>query len=421
MLEKEKKSLKMLVHKYESVRSQSLKLCEPLEVEDYSLQAMENVSPPKWHLAHTTWFFETFLLVPFLKDYKVFSRPFEVLFNSYYNGVGDQYPRSWRGLLSRPTLATVIEYRTHVDKHIETLLNGKITSDICFRIALGINHEQQHQELLLTDLKYNFGHNPLYPAYCESVSVGETSENVFTFSEFGGGIYEIGSDIEDEFCFDNERPRHEVLVKDYSLANRLVTNADFLEFIDDGGYERPELWLSDGWNTLFSLNKKEPRLPLYWFYEDGCLKEYTLSGAQEISPNIPVCHVNAYEADAFARWKNCRLPTEVEWEIAAGNQSKKGNFVEGGIYHPVPAMTSDIDGLFGNLWEWTSSSYSPYPGYKAFDGQLGEYNSKFMANQLVLRGGSCVTPQDHIRLTYRNFFYPIDRWQFSGIRLASDN
>ena len=414
-------SSNLLADKYESVRSQSLKICAPLEAEDFLIQPMEDASPPKWHLAHTTWFFETFLLVPFLKDYKIFSQPFEFLFNSYYNGVGAQYPRSKRGLLSRPTLAQIFEYRTYVDKHIKLLLDGDTTSDICFRVTLGINHEQQHQELLFTDIKYNFGHNPLYPAYCQNGSPVEHPEKALAFSEFDGGIYEIGSNREDKFCFDNEGPRHEVLVKDFSLANRLVTNADFLEFVDDGGYERPELWLSDGWNTLFNLNQKEPKLPLYWLYEDRCFKEYTLGGIQEVSPNSPVCHVNAYEADAFARWKHCRLPTEAEWEIAAFNQSRVGNFVESEIYHPIQAISSDLDGLFGNLWEWTSSSYSPYPGFKAFDGQLGEYNSKFMVNQVVLRGGSCVTPRDHIRLTYRNFFYPTDRWQFAGIRLASDN
>ena len=425
MVTKEDAFPQSLADEYQFARLQSLKICAPLEVEDYVVQPMEDASPPKWHLAHTTWFFETFLLVPFLKNYQVFSQHFELIFNSYYNGVGTQYPRSKRGFLSRPTLEEIIGYRSHVDTHMNALLDGYITPEICFRINLGINHEQQHQELLFTDLKYNFGHNPLFPAYCpHSLSNQDTEKNTdkaMTFSEFGGGIYQIGSNIEDKFCFDNECPRHEVIVKDFALANRLVTNADFVEFIGDGGYERPELWLSDGWKMITNFNRKRSKLPLYWFYQDDSFKEYTLGGMRALSPNLPVCHVSAYEADAFARWKNCRLPTEAEWEIAACNQPKVGNFADTEVYHPIPAMNSVLDGLFGNLWEWTSSSYSPYPGFKPFDGQLGEYNGKFMANQLVLRGGSCVTSKDHIRLSYRNFFYPTDRWQFSGIRLASDD
>lgn len=421
MLSQEDNFSMLLSDKYQSVRSHSLKICAPLEIEDYLIQPMEDASPPKWHLAHTTWFFETFLLVPFLKDYEVFSQPFEFMFNSYYNGIGPQYPRSKRGLLSRPTLEKIIDYRAYVDRHISSLLDKALTPEIYFRITLGINHEQQHQELFFTDLKYNFGHNPLLPAYCQHSRSGLSLDEAMTFSEFDGGIYEIGANPKPEFCFDNETPRHQVLVKDFSLANRLVTNVEYLEFINDGGYERPELWLSDGWNKLSGLKESRWNAPLYWCNHDGGFKEYTLGGMHDIASDVPVCHVSAYEADAFARWKNCRLPTEIEWEIAANDQPKDGNFMDSQTYHPIPALNSSMDGLFGNLWEWTRSSYAPYPGFKSFDGQLGEYNGKFMANQLVLRGGSCVTPRDHIRITYRNFFYPADRWQFSGIRLASDD
>ncbi len=403
---------------YESVRQQSIRICEPLEVEDYLVQPMADASPPKWHLAHITWFFETFVLKPFLPGYQPFSDVYEVLFNSYYNGVGQQHPRAKRGLLSRPTVADIFDYRAHVDGHMRSLLTGEITPKVNFRTILGMNHEQQHQELLFTDLKYNLGHNPLSPIYQQGKSVPDVRPQALNFLEFSGGIYQIGIHADDEFVFDNESPRHDVLIEDFRLANRLVTNAEFIEFVEDGGYQRPELWLADAWALQCSEGKLSA--PLYWQQRQNKYFVYTLAGLVPVSPLEPVCHVSGYEADAFARWKGARLPTEMEWEVAAKSQEQKGIFVEDGFYHPLAADTAELGGMFGNLWEWTQSSYSPYPGFKSFQGQLGEYNGKFMANQLVLRGGSCVTPRSHIRPSYRNFFYPADRWQFSGIRLAKD-
>ncbi|HAK50595.1 MAG TPA: ergothioneine biosynthesis protein EgtB [Gammaproteobacteria bacterium] len=405
---------------YQSVRDQSVRICEPLETEDYLIQPMDDASPPKWHLAHVTWFFETFLLRPFVPGYEVFAAPFEVLFNSYYNGVGPQYPRDKRGTLSRPTVQQVMGYRAHVDHHMAKLLNENIDEQVRDRTTLGIHHEQQHQELLFTDVKYNLGNNPLHPAYHNKKDQEETLPIEMTFSEFTGGIYEIGTNEAGEFAFDNESPRHEVLVGDFKLANRLVTNAEFAEFIEDDGYKRPELWLSDAWSMLAKLGERRWKAPLYWQKSGDGYEEYTLSGLSAIVSEQPVCHVSAYEADAYARWKGGRLPTEMEWEVVAQGEPVIGNFVDSGRLHPVPASSASLEGMFGNLWEWTGSSYAPYPGFRPFEGQLGEYNGKFMANQLVLRGGSCVAPSVHIRASYRNFFYPSDRWQFSGIRLASD-
>ena len=407
-----------ICRQYESVRRQSVHICEPLEIEDYLVQPMTDASPPKWHLAHITWFFETFVLKPFLPGYQPFSDAYEVLFNSYYNGVGEQHPRAKRGLLSRPTVADILEYREYVDGHMKSLLTGNITPEVNFRTMLGINHEQQHQELLFTDLKYNLGHNPLSPVYQQSKSTPDAEPQALKFLEFPGGIYQIGVDAEDGFSFDNESPRHDVLIEDYCLANRLVTNAEFVEFIENGGYQRPELWLADAWAQQRSEGKLNA--PLYWRKQQKEYFVYTLGGLLPVNPLEPVCHVSAYEADAFARWKGARLPTEMEWEVATKDQVQEGQFVEDGFYHPIPADSPDLGGMFGNLWEWTKSSYSPYHGFKSFTGQLGEYNGKFMANQLILRGGSCVTPRSHIRPSYRNFFYPADRWQFSGIRLAKD-
>ena len=405
---------------YQAVRDQSVNICEPLEIEDYLIQPMEDASPPKWHLAHVTWFFETFLLKPFSPRYKVFSEPFEVLFNSYYNGVGPQHPRGLRGTLSRPTVQQVLDYRAHVDHHMAILLNENMSEQAGIRTTLGIHHEQQHQELLFTDIKYNLGNNPLHPCYHNTLTREKKSLMEMTFSEFAGGIYEIGNNLVEDFAFDNESPRHEVLVSDFCLANRLVTNAEYMEFVNDDGYNRPELWLSDAWSMLSKLGENRWQVPLYWHIGEDGVEEYTLSGLSPIMSEEPVCHVSAYEADAYARWKGYRLPTEIEWEISAQDQAVSGNFSDSEQYHPVPAHKARLDSLFGNLWEWTSSSYAPYPGFTPFEGQLGEYNGKFMANQLVLRGGSCVTPPGHIRASYRNFFYPPDRWQFSGIRLVSD-
>ena len=412
-----------LVERYRAIRAASLRNCEPLEAEDYCIQPMADASPPKWHLAHVTWFFETFLLKPFKAHYQAFHPRFEYLFNSYYNGVGQPYPRSERGLLSRPTTEEVLEYRRYVDEAMLALLAESVevqgAAELRFRTELGLHHEQQHQELFFTDIKYNLGNNPLHPAYVAGPTlVAETQVAPLKFKEFGGGIHEIGYGGEG-FRFDNETPRHEVLLRNYALATRPVTNGEFLEFIADGGYGRAELWLSDGWA---SINANAIAAPLYWYRDGDAWHEYHLDGARPLCLAAPVCHVTGYEAAAYARWAGARLPTEPEWEVASSSLALTGNFVESGPLRPRPDQDpgAGLHQVFGDVWEWTSSSYAPYPGFREFEGSLGEYNGKFMANQLVLRGGSCVTSESHIRTTYRNFFYPKDRWQFTGIRLARD-
>lgn len=413
--------------RYRLVRQKSEDICEPLEVEDYIVQPCADASPPKWHLAHTSWFFETFLLKPYLKDYAVFNEAYEYLFNSYYHGVGAQFPRPRRGTLSRPTVKEVWKYRQHVDKHMLHLLGQVLSDEAKFRLILGLHHEEQHQELMLTDIKYNFGHNPLYPVYKSQAERFQGKTRPLGFVTFAAGNYSIGHapPTLESFVFDNESPRHTVYVGDFQLADRLVTNGEYLKFIEAGGYDNFELWLSDAWSLL--QGEHGFRQPLYWVNKDDGWYEYTLSGLQPLDLDQPVIHVSGYEADAYARWCDARLPSEAEWEVAAGNldrsieqieQIDQGNFYEAGFLHPNVA--GEDNQMFGDAWEWTRSSYGPYPGFKAFPGQLGEYNGKFMANQLVLRGGSCVTSRGHIRPTYRNFFYPGDRWQFSGIRLARD-
>lgn len=411
-----------LLARYKAVREQSIRLCEPLENEDYQVQPMDDASPPKWHLAHVTWFFETFLVKPLLPAYEPLNPAFEMLFNSYYNGVGTPFTRANRGNLSRPTLAEVMHYRAYVDREIEALIEAGLDEDHEFRVVLGLHHEQQHQELILTDLKYNLGNNPLLPAYLNG-KTQPSSVSGITWHAYPGGLVETGTDGSNGFVFDNETPAHQVYLQPFELANRPVTSGEFIEFIEDDGYDRPELWLSDGWAHLDALQENRWRSPLYWHKRDGEYFEYTLSGGErQVDRQAPVCHVSGYEADAYARWSGARLPTESEWEHAAAvTPGSDGELVESGQYHPVLQLaTGEMTSLTGNVWEWTSSSYGPYPGYKPFAGQLGEYNGKFMANQLVLRGGSCATPASHIRRTYRNFFYPPDRWQFSGIRLARD-
>lgn len=397
---------------------------------------MDDASPPKWHLAHVTWFFETFLLRTSLSGYRVFNEAFHTLFNSYYNGVGQPFTRAHRGFLSRPILSEIIAYREHVDEAMVQLMTKGLSPDLLFKIELGLHHEQQHQELILTDIKYNLGNNPLQPAYSKR-QLPSSEEEALQWREFEGGLIEIGANPDREFVFDNETPRHQVFLQPYKVATQLVTNQEFIEFIEDDGYSRAELWLSDGWSHLQEKNWTKP---LYWQCEGSEFIEYCLSGVQPVDPHQAVCHVSGYEADAFARWKSCRLISESEWEHAAQTAPIAGNFVESGLLHPTGSSigssvdspvakniggsgaraADDLCSMFGNVWEWTSSSYGCYPGYQPFEGQLGEYNGKFMANQLVLRGGSCATPKLHIRATYRNFFYPPDRWQFSGIRLARD-
>jgi ergothioneine biosynthesis protein EgtB len=412
-----------IVARYGKVRDASAALAAPLEVEDYVLQAAPYASPSKWHLAHTTWFFETFVLLPFAAGYKVFQPQYAELFNSYYNGIGPQFPRPRRGTLSRPTVQEVGRYRKHVDSAMAELFDHADEQRwpaIAARTLLGCQHEEQHQELFLTDIKYNLSVNPLAPAYRTDLpAVTAPSGRELRWHGFAGGKYEIGQPGAGfEFAFDNETPRHPVLLQDFAIATRLVNNGEYLAFIEDGAYRRPELWLSDGWATV---GEGQWRAPLYWSQRDGGWWLYTLGGMRPLDEQEPVCHVSFYEADAYARWAHARLPSEAEWEVVAARYAVDGNLRESGRLHPRPATVGGaVAQLFGDAWEWTDSSYRPYPRYRPESGAIGEYCGKFMINQMVLRGGSCVTPRDHIRASYRNFFYPADRWQFSGIRLAKD-
>jgi ergothioneine biosynthesis protein EgtB len=408
-----------LVAQCRAVRRFTEALCEPLSAEDCQAQSMEDASPAKWHLAHTTWFFETFVLEAAVRGYRHFHPQFRVLFNSYYQSVGAQHARPQRGLLTRPSLAEVRDYRRHVDELLVDLLErGRLGEDLLAVVELGVNHEQQHQELILTDLKHLLAQSLLAPIYRSCPSARAAEVGAAGWQAFGEGLRFVGHDGHG-FAFDNEQPRHRCFVSAFELGTRLVTNGEFLSFIADGGYARPELWLSDGWNVV---NTRGWRSPLYWREEGGRRQMFTLAGLRELRLDEPVCHVSFYEADAYARWAGARLPTEAEWELAAGDTLKKGNFVESGFLHPVPARgpAGATVQLFGDVWEWTRSAYEPYPGYRPAAGALGEYNGKFMSGQIVLRGGSCATPASHIRATYRNFFPPDARWQFSGIRLARD-
>ncbi len=397
------------------VRAHSVALCEPLSPEDCVVQSSVETSPAKWHLAHTTWFFETFVLQPFVPGYRTFNSRFGYLFNSYYESVGSFHPRKDRGLLTRPTLAEVLAYRECIDEHLEKLFHnmpGSQANAIQARCALGLNHEQQHQELMLTDIKHLFWCNPQRPAYRPAPPHAPAAAAAAQWLAFPAGVYEIGH-AGNEFAFDNETPRHRRFVDGFRIASCPVTNGEYIEFVEDRGYDRPTLWLSDGWHTL---QDNKWRAPLYWENRDGEWWHMTLAGMRKVDAAEPVCHVSYYEAEAFARWAQMRLPTEVEWEIAASGAARDGNFADSGRLHPQPAAASPE--FFGNVWQWTQSAYLPYPGFRASADALGEYNGKFMVNQMVLRGGSCVTPRSHIRASYRNFFYPRDRWQFKGLRLA---
>jgi ergothioneine biosynthesis protein EgtB len=411
-----------LGEQYRRVRAASAEICRTLKTEDYVIQSMPDVSPAKWHLAHTSWFFETFVLREGLSDYQPRWPEYAYLFNSYYNLAGPQFSRPQRGLLSRPTVADVYAYRDEVDRQMERLFDAGLAEEIEPVVVTGLHHEQQHQELMLMDIKHVFWTNPLRPALRdEAAPVSEHVAPALQWCEYQGGVHEIGWDGEG-FAFDNEGPRHDVLLRPYALASRLATNAEYLAFIEDGGYERPDLWLSDGWA---SVQGEGWGAPLYWEQRDGGWWEMTLGGMRPLDPHQPVTHVSHYEADAYARWAGARLPTEAEWEVAARDRHIEGNFVESGRLHPAVAPDGDGGGnglrqLFGDAWEWTSSAYLPYPGYRAPEGAIGEYNGKFMSGQMVLRGGACVTPQDHVRPTYRNFFPPGARWPFGGIRLARD-
>ena len=401
---------------YTAVRRLTERLCEPLATEDYVVQAIPDTSPAKWHLAHVSWFFETFVLRPFLPDYRPLDERYAVLFNSYYNGVGPQFARPARGHLSRPTVDEVYAYRAHVDKAMLALLDDASELDAMAAVVeLGLNHEQQHQELLVTDIKYNLSVNPLRPAHHASAGAHRRARTAPPERvTFAGGALDVGADGE-TFCFDNERPRHRVLLRPYEVGARLVTNGEFLEFIGDGGYDRPELWLSDGWRTA---QERGWRAPLYWERTGGDWATFTLSGMTAVVADAPAAHVSYYEADAYARWRGARLPTEQEWEHAAGAETVAGTLLDETPREPAPATGRGLAQMTGDVWEWTASAYLPYPGFRPLEGALGEYNGKFMVNQMVLRGGSCATPRLHIRRTYRNFFPPDARWQFSGLRLA---
>ncbi len=414
-----------LIQRYRAVRSLTQDLVSPLSAEDCVVQSMPDASPVKWHLAHTSWFFETFVLKSYHSGYRVFDEKYGYLFNSYYNAIGSRISRSARGLLSRPSLEEVSRYRRHVDEHVCDLLEtlGRTgPKELGEIIELGLNHEEQHQELILTDIKHALAGNPLRPAFRASDSapsrVGTPSAGWVVFPE---ELRFIGhSDSDGRFGFDNEGPRHRVYVAAFRLASRLVTNGEYQSFIADGGYERPEFWLSDGWNARVAQGWSAP---LYWEDRDGRQSIMTLNGPRVVDKAEPVCHVSFYEADAYARWAGARLPSEAEWEIAATDHVLDGNLLDGmeSPLHPIAAPhQKGFKQLFGDVWEWTVSPYTAYPGYRPAAGAIGEYNGKFMCNQIVLRGGSCATPRSHIRPTYRNFFPPEARWQFTGFRLAAD-
>lgn len=414
---------RFLIDSYRTVREFTEALCKPLCTEDYVIQSMSDVSPTKWHLAHTSWFFETFVLSKINPHYKPPHPQYSYLFNSYYIQVGKRHARPERGLLSRPTVEEVYHYRHHVDQSMLGFLKESSKAqieEIAPVIEIGIHHEQQHQELIVTDIKHVFSVNPLRPVYVNLVNPKVSSVPKMNWVPFSVGLYFIGHEG-DGFAFDNELPRHREFLESFQLSSRLVTNGEYLEFMEDGGYRRPELWLSDGWHAVEANGWCAPQ---YWEKIDGGWWIFALSGMRELDPNEPVCHVSYYEADAYARWAGARLPSESEWEIAASNIPVEGNFVDNGIYHPVALSdkksSRTISQMFGDVWEWTRSPYVSYPGYKTLPGALGEYNGKFMSNQMVLRGGSCATPRSHIRKTYRNFFPPNARWQFMGIRLAKD-
>lgn len=397
------------------IRGDSVGLCRTLQPEDFVVQSMPDVSPTKWHLAHVTWFFEKFVLLPQVEGYRLHNEEFHYLFNSYYYGVGDMHSRPKRGLLSRPTVTEVLDFREYVDEHVVRLLQQRgDDAGIAQLVELGLNHERQHQELLLTDIKHVFAQNPIKPAV--NPALREPSVNApgeLRFVEGRSGIHEVGASGEG-FAFDNETPRHKALLHEHRIGSRLITNGEYLEFINDGGYAESAHWLSDGWATV---NERGWQRPLYW--SEDCSREFTLGGERALDLNAPVAHVSLYEADAFARWAGARLPTEFEWEAAAAGESVSGNFVEARLWQPQAAGIADKQ-FFGDVWEWTSSAYAPYPGFKPLDGSLGEYNGKFMCNQVTVRGGSCVSAADHIRGSYRSFFYADARWQFLGIRLAKD-
>jgi ergothioneine biosynthesis protein EgtB len=404
-----------------ATRQLSTELARPLSDEDQVVQANDDASPAKWHLAHTNWFFEAFVLKPFLQGYRVFDESFEYSFNSYYESVGPRQPRVKRGLLTRPSADQVRAYRGHIDEALQRLCErGEVPPVAQELIELGINHEQQHQELLLTDILSLFAAEPLKPAYRRaSPGIAVVAATPLDWVSFEGGIFEVGHDGA-AFAYDNEGPRHQALLRPFKLANRCVTNAEWIAFMEDGGYSTPTLWLADGWGAI---NIRGWTAPLYFDEAEGGFMQMSLLGFRPVDPSAPVCHVSYYEADAFARWAGYRLPTEFEWEVAVSGSAVAGRMLGAGDLRPMPAEAPNratLDQMYGDVWEWTASAYLPYPGFKTAPGAVGEYNGKFMCNQFVLKGGSCATPEGHIRKTYRNFFYPHQRWQFMGLRLAAE-
>jgi len=414
--------------RYKAVRSATSALAKRVSAEDQMVQSCPEASPMKWHQAHTTWFFETFVLRPFLKGYKPFREEFQWLFNSYYNSLGQEIPeKSLRSAFSRPSLDEVLAFRAHVDRAMEGFLSIGMNEEATRRTELGLNHEQQHQELALTDIKHSFFSNPLHPSYMAGPLLEKENSPVssLTWHSFEGGLAEIGYPLRTEdpsdFCFDNETPCHKVYLETFQIANREVTCREYLEFISAEAYMRPDFWLSEGWENV---KRSAWQAPLYWqrdAEDETGWRVFTLTGWHGLSTllDTPVCHISFFEADAFARWRGCRLPTEAEWEYVASQATVAGNVLETGILQPTAARGAGIEQLFGDCWEWTASGYTGYPGYRPLPGALGEYNGKFMSGQMILRGGSCVTPRSHIRATYRNFFSPATRWQFAGIRLAA--
>lgn len=398
-----------------AVRMLTEDLAAPLSSEDQCIQSMPDASPVKWHLAHTTWFFETLLLIPHAPGYQVYNRHFHYLFNSYYESLGDRHPRPQRGLVTRPSCQDVLGYRKHVDAAMLRLLERSYTAEIDRICEIGLQHEQQHQELILTDIKHALSCNPLLPAYSNLPDLAEQAAVPLSLRNYAGGIYWIGG-ASGDFAFDNEQPRHRVLLTPFRLASRLVTCGEYLDFIRDSGYRRPEFWLSDGWNFIQTHNISAP---LYWPRTLDESAVFTLGGLRPLRLAEPVVHVSFYEAEAYARWCGKRLPTEFEWEAAVQGEPISGHLLQTGNLHPRPAAEGETQ-FYGDAWEWTRSAYDPYPGFRPWSGAASEYNGKFMCGQIVLRGGSCITPADHIRPGYRNFFPPGARWQFSGIRLAED-
>jgi ergothioneine biosynthesis protein EgtB len=416
-----------LIEQFRRVRDFSAHLCRNLEPEDYVVQSMPDVSPTKWHLAHTSWFFETFVVKVWMPRYRSEVPQYAYLFNSYYNAAGDMHRRDLRGLISRPTVAETYRFRQSIDQCVIQLIeeaDEELLAEIEPVLTLGLHHEQQHQELLVTDIKHVFSQNPLYPAFQpSSVEPGSGQVAPQQFVQFDEATVWIGHQGEG-FSYDNEGPRHRALVPAFSLSNRLITNGEYLAFMEAGGYSRPEFWLSLGWTTVNESASGGWQAPLYWTQRDGAWWNFTLSGFRPVNESEPVTHVSYFEADAYANWDGARLPTEFEWEHAASGLPIEGNFVDAQRFHPAP-LTGESGGdalhqMFGEVWQWTRSAYLPYPGYRAVPGALGEYNGKFMCNQMVLRGGSCATSRSHVRPTYRNFFQPEKRWQFTGIRLARD-